>query len=375
MSPPLIQCCYGHHECSRCIERSEECYTCNTIRIAKRDHFLEKLCFNTILKCSFATEGCIFSDKALQVAAHEFVCTFKVKQSIANGAYNTVGGVVDQPSELEDGYHSRTVEEGPSKPKAGGGKNSSGELLEDIVASTLECPVCLTRILPPITECHNGHRICIDCYHRIENCPVCRGPKCLGTNEFLMQIFDKLEISCKNSGNGCHIRQKGPSIVDHEMSCAFVFEPCPLTNGHGCKWIGLQTDLIDHCKINHSDVISLKSESEWKTYNFNPHLKYFHLIYVHGVLFKCCWQMFKGLKIFYLKHLNIGSVKRYNFDMKILMTERGCVAHLSGGFSHPVKSLSIPITTRSYIRINQSIIPNLCDSDGFLSYAVTINEC
>ncbi|XP_074028616.1 uncharacterized protein isoform X2 [Leptinotarsa decemlineata] len=185
MSPPLIQCFFGHHECSKCIEKSEECSIWASPRNSSGNIFLERLCFRTTLKYPFANKGCLFSDKALEVAAHEKMCIFGSKPFLSNGKCNTVGS-----DAIENIGYVKTVEEGLSRRRADTGKDSSEEFLEDVFASALECPICLTQILPPIGACHNGHQICSACFYRIEDCPVCRGPKMLQTNTFLDQIIE-----------------------------------------------------------------------------------------------------------------------------------------------------------------------------------------
>lgn len=38
----------------------------------------------------------------------------------------------------------------------------------------LECPVCLENAISPVSQCVNGHILCVDCRPKTSRCPVCR---------------------------------------------------------------------------------------------------------------------------------------------------------------------------------------------------------
>nr|XP_023020646.1 uncharacterized protein LOC111509187 [Leptinotarsa decemlineata] len=315
MSPPLIQCFSGHHECSECIEKSEKCSICASPRNSSGNMFLERLGFRTTLKCPFANKGCLFSGKALEVAAHEKVCIFGSKPFLSNGKRNAM-----ESDAFENVGYVKTVEESLSRRGADIGKDSPGEFLEEVFASALECPICLTQILPPIRACHNGHQICTACFYRIDDCPVCRGPKMLQTNTFLNQIIKRLDVRCKNASNGCQITRKGGSIICHELVCGFGFKSCPLKMTVECRWRGLKSDFVDHCVKQHAGMISLKSENSWDLRNFKEeHRPQFNLLYVHGVIFRCGWERHGLSRRFSVNHIrDRKNATTYTFELNIV---------------------------------------------------------
>ena len=38
----------------------------------------------------------------------------------------------------------------------------------------LECPVCISTMIPPIRQCQNGHTICDTCSKSVDKCVICR---------------------------------------------------------------------------------------------------------------------------------------------------------------------------------------------------------
>lgn len=64
----------------------------------------------------------------------------------------------------------------------------SGESGEEL-AALFECPVCLVSMKPPLTQCTNGHIICIDCRARMSMCPYCRRPIGTARNMALERIY------------------------------------------------------------------------------------------------------------------------------------------------------------------------------------------
>ena len=49
---------------------------------------------------------------------------------------------------------------------------------EEEVLASLECPVCFSRMMPPFSQCANGHVLCNECKPNIvkqdNKCPTCR---------------------------------------------------------------------------------------------------------------------------------------------------------------------------------------------------------
>ena len=78
--------------------------------------------------------------------------------------------------------------------------------LPDLLAETLECPVCLLTITnPPVFLCTEGHELCNPCGEQLKSegktCPVCRG-KLTDARNWAIEKMLKMQpqTACKN---GC----------------------------------------------------------------------------------------------------------------------------------------------------------------------------
>ncbi|XP_074031359.1 uncharacterized protein [Leptinotarsa decemlineata] len=257
--PPLVKCTSGHHFCSNCIKSYESCSGCQSP--TRRDYFLENLGFRTTLKCSFNKIGCCFTGNASDVAGHENSCAFSPERC------------------LDRAVSCKSTEEGPQ-----------AQSLEEALLEALECPVCFTRISPPVKECGNGHRFCDTCLRYVKECPVCRCKVPFSLNIFLDKIFHELNIPCENTSNGCRIRGRSSFLLAHEKRCTFESRACPMVMNGTCTWQGTKLRFMDHCRKIHSNMISLKSEQEWVVCEF---LDDWYSItcfqYVYGTLFECNW--------------------------------------------------------------------------------------
>ncbi|XP_074036776.1 uncharacterized protein [Leptinotarsa decemlineata] len=279
-------------------------------------------------------------------------------------------------SEFKNDDCVKTLEENLSKQKSDIRKALPGERLEDVLTSALQCPVCLTRIIPPIPECTNGHQICFRCCSRVKNCPVCRGQNVAQENRFLVKIFERLDIRCKNAVNGCQIHKKGRYIVYHENVCEFAFRSCPLRATDKCKWEGFKSDLVHHCMREHADMISSESENRWELRGFkNQKRPQFNLLYAHDVVFRCGWERYGLSKRFSVNHIvDENDPTSYTFDLKIVKPGTDIVFMVSSGVCFPVSNFRFISVTTSYIVLSKKNILDFCDINGNLSYIIKINK-
>ena len=107
-------------------------------------------------------------------------------------------------------------------------KDAASRLLKQ-----LECPVCLSTMMPPIRQCANGHTICDKCSQTpaCTHCPVCRiDAKPYPRNLALEQMAADLPIKCAHSA--CSVTVKYGDHADHLKKCSY--RPLHCLFGLGC---------------------------------------------------------------------------------------------------------------------------------------------
>ena len=103
--------------------------------------------------------------------------------------------------------------------------------LESVVASMLECPVCLKvpRDLP-IPSCPAGHIICKLCRASVTSCPTCRrilSPD--GTSSLAASLIEHVLHKCKFEVHGCQFKDVLGEVKKYEEICSEKTIKCPLT--------------------------------------------------------------------------------------------------------------------------------------------------
>lgn len=117
------------------------------------------------------------------------------------------------------------------------------------------CPVCKDHVAPPIYQCALGHVLCADCWQKVSNCPLCRGPRQDIRNLVMEQLAERLRFPCR------HCRQ----FLDyadwqrHEAACDLRPFVCPLPGG-ACKWEGVLGEIYDHLTSDHRNVIAYEAK-------------------------------------------------------------------------------------------------------------------
>ncbi|XP_023216719.1 E3 ubiquitin-protein ligase siah2-like [Centruroides sculpturatus] len=116
---------------------------------------------------------------------------------------------------------------------------------EVAITALLSCPVCLTTVRPPVSQCTNGHMICSQCRPRISTCPTCR--ETLGQILSLLaeQLASSLRFPCTNSAFGCSELLNELDREGHESLCPHQPLSCPLSH-LDCVWEGTRPNLLSH---------------------------------------------------------------------------------------------------------------------------------
>ncbi|PSN30729.1 hypothetical protein C0J52_22181 [Blattella germanica] len=77
------------------------------------------------------------------------------------------------------------------------------DVFQEEILNQIVCPICLQYMTPPIKQCLNGHNICKDCRHNIENCPVFRGNLADIRNLTAVSMSRLITHPCVNKKFGC----------------------------------------------------------------------------------------------------------------------------------------------------------------------------
>ncbi|XP_023244688.1 E3 ubiquitin-protein ligase siah2-like [Centruroides sculpturatus] len=117
----------------------------------------------------------------------------------------------------------------------------------------VSCPVCFTVAKPPVSQCTNGHIVCLQCRPRVSNCPTCQ--KTLGHIRSLIteQLSSSLRLPCRNEAFKCTEMLYEVDREDHETICFFNPLTCPFSY-LDCRWEGARPNLLSHIRQTHPQV-------------------------------------------------------------------------------------------------------------------------
>ena len=129
------------------------------------------------------------------------------------------------------------------------------DTLEEHLLKALECPICFQLMIPPITQCNNGHNICNTCKPKLHHCPTCRGDFVNIRNKFAEEFSGNVEHPCRFKESGCSKKLSLESKVSHEKKCRYGPHRCPLFIDKyiQCEWVGPSTELEKHIRNGHKD--------------------------------------------------------------------------------------------------------------------------
>ena len=110
-----------------------------------------------------------------------------------------------------------------------GEKRKANVSLQDLVAETLECPVCLQTIKdPPVFLCANGHELCHKCREPLKAertpCPVCQGELLDVRSRLAKKMLEELpKIKCQHQG--CAFARSDTQLVKSHEEKACRMKP------------------------------------------------------------------------------------------------------------------------------------------------------
>lgn len=137
--------------------------------------------------------------------------------------------------------------------------------IAEALLETVQCPVCLSALRPPVTLCSSGHGLCPDCKPTIEVCPTCRENFIDIKPIILHQLLEALPRDCQYKSLGCaEVYIPGGS---HEQVCCYRTVDCKVLE---CEWTGQARRLKDHVMTAHDETViveEVKSELTWDYLN------------------------------------------------------------------------------------------------------------
>jgi hypothetical protein len=148
----------------------------------------------------------------------------------------------------------------------------------DELLHSLECPICMDRIMPPFEQCANGHVICGVCKPSVlksgSTCPECRvSLLSLSRNLLMEKVVRGLTVPCKNECGEMHLPYTH-SREHEQRTCPLAPLQCPEVDVEitQCDFRGDHTAMVAHCKESHNDNKLSKLVSSSKFHPFNPWL-------------------------------------------------------------------------------------------------------
>jgi hypothetical protein len=133
--------------------------------------------------------------------------------------------------------------------------------LKDI-APHLTCALCGEPLARPTRMCETGHTFCRFCRTEVDYCPECRGKFLEGTRNYpIEQIAAVVGHKCRNFYFGCKTLLTRDLIKKHSVTCPHSAVTCPLEQipEVRCRWIGSLSQLLNHIKKNHTDIITSRN--------------------------------------------------------------------------------------------------------------------
>lgn len=127
---------------------------------------------------------------------------------------------------------------------------------------SLQCPVCIEYMIPPINQCTNQHPLCHSCFAQIyygggaQICPSCREPLVTSRNNTIEAISEAINFPCKFEAAGCTMLSNYQEKQMHENECSFRPFECPISNN--CKWVDTGDLLAAHIRVGHATVAILQ---------------------------------------------------------------------------------------------------------------------
>jgi E3 ubiquitin-protein ligase SIAH1 len=249
--------------------------------------------------------------------------------------------------------------------------------LDEDLLTELECPVCLEYMLPPITVCENGHKICDYCKPKLRHCHTCRGPMLKVRSESLEHLAQQVELPCRFRNFGCTVTLNVDLMKDHQRDCPQMRYNCPMIQGKHlhCPWECRLEGMKEHLKTTHSEKFHEVNDTLSITTKLARKTAYDCIMHAMGEIFYVitetdCDEVYGCVQ--YVGQRKSASKYKYEFSLeKMDKTDKISVCHTTR--SSMVRRHDIYKKGRCF-RVKFNECKHLMDSDSVLGITVNISK-
>lgn len=196
------------------------------------------------------------------------------------------------------------------------------QLLEE-----LECPICKNHMVPPIYICPTGHSLCSDCKDKIKICAFCQAKIMNTRNYTLEKLTTRVHYPCKYLDVGCQEIFTSENIRQHEISCVYGANKCPLKMLPSlCSTKILPVDIIQHIRDNHANNIIEVNQVYSRNIKAKITSSYDVVIHENEIFIFCCkHSATTGPIKFSIVHIGMkGNQSKYRYELEFLdQTNKG----------------------------------------------------
>nr|CAD7432580.1 unnamed protein product [Timema monikensis] len=218
-----------------------------------------------------------------------------------------------------------TADDGETELRISVGRGDVRDDVRKSVLSSLECPVCMEYIAPPITLCQNGHNICSCCRKKMFRCPVCEGQFLSVRNRALEDIAAAIEYPCRFSHLGCDEAYPMDRIGKHHSKCPHRVYSCFFDKLSVCGWKGRRQDIKRHVLDAHEkSALDLDDGASscvsWEVPNSNCYRDSLQVIFCLGEVFLYLKRFDDSRKKLFVLVRYVGgrsAAARYRYKLKL----------------------------------------------------------
>lgn len=122
------------------------------------------------------------------------------------------------------------------------------ELKENVIEK-LKCSECGSYLsCAPIMMKSDGNSVCGRCELPEEELPGAR-------NKVYEEVASVVSFPCRYREEGCSKKLPWDNVKQHEEQCDFRIYECPVIPNGTCSWTGTHSQLLDHYKDDHPDLV------------------------------------------------------------------------------------------------------------------------
>ena len=248
------------------------------------------------------------------------------------------------------------------------------DLLQEI-----ECPVCMDVMIPPITQCENGHNICKSCASKLVMCPTCRHQIIFKIRNLALEnLTTKVEFPCTYQENGCVEKNYSINILEHKSSCQYGPTDCPvfIARREKCSWKGNRGDLKSHILSDHKTTAFMSTRKDIFTITgFSPATKYCEHVLAYNDVFHRVIEVKDNnwhCTLFYVGCKQESS----KFKYRISFWDESKDTHIS--FTKAVRCLGEDVDEIykqcKCVKLPYDVVNHFVDDSGYLKFEMEIFE-